>query len=138
MVMGRPPKYQDRVSTSVSLERKLKIVAEGMGIDLSKALTQGIQFLIDYKFKTGEKIDPILLEGWREIKEQTLTELKEYLNIESDKQIALSEVIDSRNESKARLAEKIEVYDEDTERRITIKRSEYNPALHSIIKRGRK
>lgn len=135
MTAGRPQKYQDRAAITISLERNLKIVAQAFGIDFAKALTQGIQFLIEYQIRTGKKVDPATLALWKEVKEQTLMELQEYLKIEQDKQTALTTVIESRRESDKRLDEKIEVWDETIEKYKTIKRREFNPAIHQQVVR---
>lgn len=132
MVRGPPQKYQNRASCSVSIEMDLKQVALDMGIDFTRALTHGLQFLIDYRLKSGEKVPADTLERYKRAKEIALKDLQEYLKIEQDRQTILSETIEKRKESEARLNEKIEVYDEESERLRVIKRKEYQPGFHEF------
>ena len=132
MTAGRPQKYMNRASCSISIEGKLKAVAQNMNIDFSKALTQGLQFLIDYRIKSGEKIHPSILEDWKEVKEMALSEIREYLDIEQDRQALLTDTIADKKETEKRLNEKIRVFDEDLEKSMIIRRADYNPAIHRI------
>jgi len=129
---GRPQKYQDRATICVSLEKGIKVVAQNLGIDFSKALTHGLHFLIDYQLKTTKNVDPAIISEWKRVKEQTLSELKAYLQIEQDKQDTLSTVLEERQVSEARLNEKIKVWDIDAEKYVVITRRQYNHVIHEI------
>jgi hypothetical protein len=130
--MARPQVYQNRITTSVSLERNLKEVADALGIKISSATTHGLTFLIDHHIKSGKPVDSRILKKWSSVKEQALDDLKEYLSIEQDKQTILSTALEARLESESKLDEKIEVFNDLTDRYETITRRQYDPAIHFI------
>ncbi len=132
MARGPPLKYQNRAACSVSIEGDLKQVATDMGIDFPRALTHGLHFLIDYRLKSGEKVSAETLETWKRVKESGLKDLQEYLKIEQDRQVLLTETIEKKKETESRLNEKIEVYDDELERNRIIKRREYVPGIHTV------
>jgi hypothetical protein len=138
MVRGPPQKYQNRAPCSICIELELKKVAQRMDIDFSRALTHGLQFLIDYRIKTGERIPTDVLEDWQKVKETALNDLKEYLKIEQDRQVFLSDIIETKKKADKKLHEVVDVWCDIEEKYKTIPRKEYNPNFHTIVKRGGK
>ena len=136
MARGPPQKYQNRATCSICIESEIKKVAQKLDIDFSRALTHGLQFLIDYRIKSGEKVPANVLEDWQKVKETALCDLKEYLKIEQDRQLFLSDIIETKKKAEKTLKEVVRVWCQDEECYRDIPRAEYNPAFHTIVKKG--
>lgn len=138
MARGPPQKYQNRATCSICIESEIKKVAQKLDIDFSRALTHGLQFLIDYRIKSGEKVSADVLEDWQKVKETALSDLREYLKIEQDRQLFLSDIIETKKKADKKLHEPIEIWCDIEEKYKTIHRKEYDPNFHTIVKRGGK
>lgn len=138
MARGPPQKYQNRATCSICIESEIKKVAQKLDIDFSRALTHGLQFLIDYRIKSGEKVAADVLEDWQKVKETALSDLREYLKIEQDRQLFLSDIIETKKKADKKLHEPIEIWCDIEEKYKTIPRKEYDPNFHTIVKRGGK
>lgn len=138
MARGPPQKYQYRATCSISIEAQLKKVAQNLDIDFSRALSSGLQFLIEYRIKSGEKIPTDVLEDWHKVKETALYDLKEYLKIEQDRQVFLSDILDEKKKADENLLEPIVVMDDYEEKIRTIPRKEFNPGYMTIVRTHKK
>lgn len=135
MTRGPPQRYKNRVTCSVSIEKDLKDVGQALDISFPQALVHGLTFLIDYKLKTGEKVPVAILEKWRNLKEDTLHDLQEYLHIEKTRQEILSNIMAEHRDKERDLMSFIRVWNNETEKYEDIPKIDYNPVIHTIVRR---
>lgn len=120
--MAPPQKYQDKYTTSVSMERKLHGVSKALGIEFSDALTAGLHFYIRMRIADNDRrLTPELLEDFKALEFKNVRELESYIRIRKQEQETLDTVIESQKPE-----ELIEVWDPEEEAYIRIPKSQFD------------
>ena len=133
--MPADQKYENRYTTSVSLEKKLHKIARALGVNFSDGLTAGLHFYIRMRIADKDpRLTPELLEDFKDLEFKNIKELEAYIRLKNEEQKTLEMVCESQKPE-----ELVEVWSHVDEAYIRITRSQYeaNPGYY-ILKGGSK
>ena len=127
--MPPTPKYQERYTTTVSMERKLHNIAKRLGIEFSDALTAGLHFYIRMRIADNDRrLTAELIQDFKDLEFKNVRELETYIRIRKQEQETLDTVIESQKPE-----ESVEVWDKQDEVYIHIPKSQFEASPEAYI-----
>lgn len=120
--------FQDRHTTTVSIERKLLKIAKALDIKLSDSLAAGLHFYVRMRIADSDhRLTSELLEEFKALEFKNIRELETYIRLKNEEQKTLDMVAESHKSP-----EKMRVFDRDSETYIYITPEQYHPDHHII------
>jgi hypothetical protein len=128
--MGRPRKFLDPFTTSVRMERKVRQIAEALGIELGDALWAGIQVMAQVRMEDKDpRVTAQVLEDLVALRNQDTRRIETYIRIEQGIQSTLQRMQETADEAR-KPKELVRVWDRAREAYIQIPVDEVNPEWH--------
>ena len=130
--MGRPRKFLDPFTTTVRIEKKVRQIAEVLGIELGDALWAGIQVIAQVRIEDKDpRITVQVLEDLITLRNQDTKRIETYIRIEQGIQSTLQKMQETIDEAR-KPKELVRVWDRAREAYIQIPLDEVNPEWHIL------